>query len=263
MILSPVNRFTFEERKVDRRPASFHTAKICLAESGSAVCSIDGKDYDVHPGLIFILPNSKRRYFKSIRGKITMVILEADPGEMTAMQRELFVNCPVDLPLNVHAGEIPDFCNFLYQALKESQSKAPFSKQYTDAYVQLALHSVLRFFADVLPKKASKTRPETAYVLRCIEKRITEDISLSQIAALVHLSPSALSKQFRRHTGVGFSQYVTSKRVRKAIEMLQNTENNVLDIAYACGFHNSAAFYDAFKKITGTVPLAYRTGIVV
>ena len=102
-------------------------------------------------------------------------------------------------------------------------------------------------------------RPEVEQTLQFIAEHITEPISLQQIASQVHLSASALSKQFTKYNGIGFQQYVTSKRIELAIELLQTTGENVLDIAYSCGFHNSAAIYAAFKKTTGLSPLAYRS----
>ena len=50
-----------------------------------------------------------------------------------------------------------------------------------------------------------------------------------------------------------------SRRIDNAIFLLkENTEQNILDIALACGYNNTANFNKAFKKVTGTTPSKYR-----
>lgn len=256
--LPTVRRFSYKDEEVSKRPGIFHTIKICLIESGNAVWNINGKDFPIHPGMVFLMGTGEHRYFKQIFGTLTMIICETEVRALLPAHRPLFINRPPNIPLFFHADAVSDFKTFLYAALEEAEKKEPFSQFYTEGFLSLALAALLRHFAPFLPATMPKMRPEVQLALQFIEKHITESISLEQIAEQVHLSPSALSKQFFKYNGIGFHQYITAKRVELAIKLLQTTDENVLDIAYACGFHNSAAFYDAFKKITGTTPLSYR-----
>ena len=49
-------------------------------------------------------------------------------------------------------------------------------------------------------------------------------------------------------------EYITIKRVEKAIELLRTTNLTKLDIAQRCGFSSSSNFYKAFSKVTGKTP---------
>ena len=51
-----------------------------------------------------------------------------------------------------------------------------------------------------------------------------------------------------------FKDYVTTRKIEHAINLLNTTDMNVVDVAYECGFSSISGFYDAFKKVTGTTP---------
>ena len=253
-----IHRFFYRNEEVSKRPGIFHTIKIHIVESGTAIWNINGKDFSIYPGLAFLMGNGERRYFKSICGTLTLLVCEMDITDLLPEQRPLFINRPPQLPLFFKLNEVPEFKSYFYTAFAQSQKKEPFCALFAKGYISLALASLLRHFAPVLPDTPEKMRPEIEAVLQYISSHITENLSLSHLSALVHLSPSALSKQFAKYNGLGFHQYISSKRIEMAIELLRSTEKSVLDIAYACGFHNSAAYYDAFKKTTGVTPLSFR-----
>lgn len=90
-----------------------------------------------------------------------------------------------------------------------------------------------------------------------IDSHFTEDISLSDIANEAHLSRAYFSTVFKKYNGLTPFEYITIKRVEKAIEYLKTTELSKLEIASLCGFNSSANFYKAFSKITGKKPGDY------
>ena len=85
-----------------------------------------------------------------------------------------------------------------------------------------------------------------------------EPLSLEEVAGRFALRPSHLSRSFKAATGFGFREYLIHYRVRKACELLMNTELTVTEIADRCGFSDSNYFGDAFRKATGLSPRAYR-----
>jgi transcriptional regulator GlxA family with amidase domain len=63
---------------------------------------------------------------------------------------------------------------------------------------------------------------------------------------------------FREAFGVGIVDYVTQHRVAHAQQLLATGDLNVLDVAMQSGFGSASRFYEAFKQVCGTTPLAYR-----
>jgi two-component system response regulator YesN len=84
------------------------------------------------------------------------------------------------------------------------------------------------------------------------------DISLSQVAGQVQLSPAYFSVVFRREAGETFVEYLTSVRIRRAIELLRTTSLTSSEIAYQIGYHNPRYFYSVFRKVAGLPPNEFR-----
>ena len=90
--------------------------------------------------------------------------------------------------------------------------------------------------------------------LNFIDSNITSDITLNEIAARAMMTPTYFSSVFKKMNGISPWEYITIKRVEKAVELLKTTELTKLDIAMRCGFTSSSNFYKAFTKITGKTP---------
>lgn len=84
------------------------------------------------------------------------------------------------------------------------------------------------------------------------------NISLAEVANHVYMSETYFSKKFKKVTGLKFSEYLTSVRIRKADELLLETELSIAHIAEACGFSDTNYFGDVFKRVKGVSPLRYR-----
>ena len=59
---------------------------------------------------------------------------------------------------------------------------------------------------------------------------------------------------FKKFNGVSPWEYITIKRVERAIELLRTTDLTKLEIADQCGFTSSSNFYKAFFHVTGKKP---------
>lgn len=95
--------------------------------------------------------------------------------------------------------------------------------------------------------------------ISCIVKEhYKEDLPLSRVADMVHLSSPYLSKFFIDQFGMNYLAYLTQIRVNHAVHELLNTEKNIEEIAADNGFPNSHAFTQAFKKEYGMMPSVYR-----
>ncbi len=83
-------------------------------------------------------------------------------------------------------------------------------------------------------------------------------ITLVEIAQKANLSPTYLSKKFRRITGVTFKEYLNYIRIRRASQALLTTDDSITQIAADCGFNGSNYFKDIFRKTTGFSPREFR-----
>ncbi|MGN0636984.1 MAG: helix-turn-helix domain-containing protein [Huintestinicola sp.] len=100
----------------------------------------------------------------------------------------------------------------------------------------------------------SMIRPALEY----IGEHFSERITVSQLAASVHLSESYFMDRFRKQVGLSAIEYISHFRIDKACKALIGTKKNILEIALDCGFSNISNFNRQFKKIAGCSPTEYR-----
>ncbi|KOP68185.1 AraC family transcriptional regulator [Bacillus sp. FJAT-18019] len=92
-----------------------------------------------------------------------------------------------------------------------------------------------------------------------IKHRLSEDITVGDCAAHVHLSASYFSSLFKQVTGMTVTQYMTSERIQKA-RLLLVEGAQVQEVAAAVGYEERRYFSEMFKKITGQTPSEFRAG---
>lgn len=87
------------------------------------------------------------------------------------------------------------------------------------------------------------------------------NLNLQTLSNIVGISPHHISQVVNTHLDKSFSEFITEYRIAAAKEKLANPSNlhfTILSIAYDSGFKNKASFNNAFKKITGITPSAFR-----
>lgn len=82
--------------------------------------------------------------------------------------------------------------------------------------------------------------------------------TLDALAALVGMSPDRFCKRFRAATGCPPHRWQMQQRIERAKQLLSDRTLTLTDIAYACGYANSAHFSTSFGRATGTTPSGYR-----
>lgn len=91
--------------------------------------------------------------------------------------------------------------------------------------------------------------------VKYIQDNYQNQISLSETALTLSVSPEHLSRAFKKDTGFGFSEYLTLLRLQKAEYILKNEPGkSVNEVAFACGFNDSNYFSYKFKKQYGVSP---------
>jgi len=85
-----------------------------------------------------------------------------------------------------------------------------------------------------------------------------DDLSLRLLAKHISELPNYVTQTLNTEIGESFFDYVNRWRIKDATFRLANSKETVLDIATDVGFNSRSSFYNAFKKIKGTTPSAYR-----
>ncbi len=98
-------------------------------------------------------------------------------------------------------------------------------------------------------------------VCEFINDNLDRDISLEELAALAHLSPTHFCRAFARSMGMPPHHYQLHQRVERAKRMLANPRRSITDVAIASGYSASSNFATAFRRMTGMSPREFRRSL--
>ncbi|WP_226889832.1 AraC family transcriptional regulator [Nostoc sp. MG11] len=87
-----------------------------------------------------------------------------------------------------------------------------------------------------------------------IHTHLDRELSLEQIAAVIHISPTYFASLFKSATGISPHQYVIRQRVKRAKMMLLKTDLAIANIALQVGFSSQSHLTQQFKRFTGMTP---------
>jgi two-component system response regulator YesN len=129
-----------------------------------------------------------------------------------------------------------------------------------DDYLEkpLKVEKALTILEKHLKKRSQKNRviDQLVYLL---EKNYDKNVSLNEASEIVYLSPKYISTFFKKETGQGFSEFKIQVKMKKAKEMLINTDLLISEIAYQLGYNNPESFVRTFKKVENCNPSEFRT----
>ncbi len=116
----------------------------------------------------------------------------------------------------------------------------------------------IRLFSHIV---GSNRRSGKDKLIQTIQEYIDENLNgklqLNEVAEVFGLSPAYLSVLFKKSTETGFSEYVYTKKIERAKEMLLSGDMKIYEVADALGFESAYYFSKVFKKVDGHSPREY------
>lgn len=96
-------------------------------------------------------------------------------------------------------------------------------------------------------------------VQQYVDSRIGEgDVDLADLAARFGVTRATFTRKVKQHTGLTSAAYITSRRIRKACQLLQTADMTVAQVAEACGYSDTAYFIMVFRKSMNKTPKQYK-----
>lgn len=147
----------------------------------------------------------------------------------------------------------------------DRQNPPPFPGSY--AFTLFAWHDwSYRFMTElarVIIERQAKDKRTIDDIVRYVEQRYMDDLSLLDIASAFFVSREYVSRKFKQEFGINFSDYLATYRIDKAKRLMQNPHLKIAQIAEMVGFRDVKYFSKVFKKQEGLSPKAYRSKLEV
>lgn len=165
-----------------------------------------------------------------------------------------------------YAGEIVQKVDRAFDSLRlEMETAFPSCSPYDQIRDCYQFEDYERFMSDFLAsasalikKKKAETDYITSFVIEYVEANYRDDLSLDLLADKLNISSAYLSTYFKEKKGTNFSDYVNTFRIRKAQELLLQTDLKIQDVSQLVGYQSVNSFIRMFKKSLGVPPGEFR-----
>lgn len=174
-------------------------------------------------------------------------------------------DCPADV------ASVKALCVFLTRTLLHFTMDASQGLEQRVEQVErtiqdsIQVQEVLRAVDEVFQPFTQRVYQHKSYsepvekVVSFIHAHYAEKISLAHAAAVVSFSPEHLSRLFTKETGVNFVAYLNNVRMKHAIELLEQSDYKIYEIAERVGYASIGYFSTVFKKNFGQTPNEYQS----
>jgi AraC-like DNA-binding protein len=99
--------------------------------------------------------------------------------------------------------------------------------------------------------------PQVGAALSAVHDRVNKPWTVESLAEAAGMSRSAFAARFRELLGQTPLEYVTEWRMQKAMQLLQQRDRKLIDVARSVGYESDAGFSKAFKRVVGANPGEY------
>jgi len=148
-------------------------------------------------------------------------------------------------------------------ALKaEMEAGYPCGRLYLDSLAMSAVARLVRCHSSLPVEQPKQMRGLSGRrlkdVLGYIEDNLSQDLSLSDIAAVARISVSHFKSLFRESVGIPAHQYLIRRRVERARSLLGEGKLSISQIAFETGFAHQSHLARHMRRLLGVSPKALR-----
>lgn len=95
-------------------------------------------------------------------------------------------------------------------------------------------------------------------VILTMRERLSDDLSLDDLAAVACMSPYHFNRVFRQSTGIPPGQFLSALRLEAAKRLLLTTDKSVTEICFEVGYNSLGTFTSRFNLLVGLPPGQFR-----
>jgi len=248
--------------------------EVLYIHDGKGTMIVGNNSYAIQPGMLCIFQPCQLHH----------LTLEYDNGQV--FERSLAIFEPTmfegyfrqwpalyDFYTFIHQGDLPVPCLYdvhdpflisVFQNMYDRyRSVSDMDKHEEISLFLVSLFRAMKQIWDKQKGKISAYRPRHKHhrvepILTWIEDNYTEPFRLEEMSRALHLSPYHLSHLFKEATGISITEYIATRRIHQAVQLLTTTSKPISLIAQEIGLTNISYFCKLFRSKMGVTPLQYR-----
>ena len=140
----------------------------------------------------------------------------------------------------------------------ELQGSGPLAAEAADSLSRLLLVRLARRLVGRGPSANPLTPQLHARLRSYVMAHLAERILVSDLGAVVGLSPHCFAHAFTKSAGLPPHQYVLGLRLKHAIDLLRHAPASLAEVATTCGFASQQHLTSVMRQRLGTTPARYR-----
>jgi AraC-like DNA-binding protein len=243
--------------------------EIYFLISGNVDYFIDRKIYLLEYGDLLVI-NNREIHKPSIKSidNYERIIIEFDPSILSPFCSSDFnlLSCFTNRQkgeqnrISLNKDQIEEIYKLFenFENLKDNPSEGSDILKFT-YLIELLVFLNKAFSTNKSAEKRLKVPKKILPILDYIDSNLEDDLTLATIASKFYIDKYHLSRIFKNITGINIHDYILSKRIAKAKQLL-SSGRNILDSCQMSGFKNYTTFIRTFKSIVGTLPKDYQKG---
>lgn len=238
------------------RTGAYPYCVIHYVTGGSGTVTSNDVQYPVGEGQIFVLnAYQAHNYRTDSHNLLGLNWLEFAGGDCVKLVGTILNNqspvigVPGSIRANRHMLKI-----FSLLIKSPAENAGLISKIVYSMLLDLLLSSRSSVYTNISEYRMAEINKVTEY----IENNLHEKLDITLLSGISNYNPTYFAKLFHKATGVTPHQYVLGCRIRRAKELLCNSEMQLELIAEKLGFCNDSHFTRLFKKCEGLTPSEYK-----
>lgn len=247
--------------EIDKNPNWFiqhHNAEyteILYIQEGNGEFCFEGQNFPANAGdLIIFNPIKRNQGNSSNTDPIKGISISFSNLHINGKKPGCLMD-PTDIPIVNLQEENEGIYNFIYAILNEYQAK---SDGYQDIISSLLQTIIIKIYRLIEKTEPASTSNVALLVKRYIDDNYRNELTLTELANQVYVSPFHLVHVFKEEVGLPPIQYMIQCRMEEAKRLLEHSDLSVKEIASIIGYENANYFNLLFKKMTGKPPGKYR-----
>ena len=247
-------------------------SELVIVTSGHAIQCLEGTEFPVGAGDIFVLQGRQRHYFHT-RTNLALINIMYAPDRLGFPENELrrmpgycamFMLEPTyrrqhRFASRLHLDRVPlaHVERLIDEMETESSGKGPGYEIVLRAKLLELFVYLSRSYSGIDSREAQALL-RLGDVIGALENNPARDWNLDDLTKIAHMSRSSLMRTFRKATGQTPIEYLLRIRIQRAMELLRSSALSITEIAIRTGFNDSNYFSRQFRHITGDAPRDFR-----